>query len=383
MRQAEETPGGRRHVGGGGRVVLAAPRSFCAGVRRAIDIVDEALRRYPPPVYVRKQIVHNHHVVRDFERRGVVFVDSEDEVPEGAVCVFSAHGVSPMVRARAAGRQLDVIDATCPLVAKVHQQTRRYARDNRTILLIGHADHEEVEGTYGEAPDRTIVVADVADVARLALPRDAPVAYLTQTTLSLDETAEVIAALEARFDDLHGPGSDDICYASQNRQNAVKQIAAVTDVVLVVGSTNSSNSVRMVEVATRAGTPAHLLPDVTHLDHAWLADARSVGLSSGASVPELLVEQVVERLAQLGFDQIELVRTATENITFSLPGSLATPRPDADTAPPAQLDPEHGGTDHTPGERGVPAGVGTGGATALDRLAAGLAQDLTKPTPSR
>ncbi len=324
MRQAEKTPetGAPRAR----RVVLAEPRSFCAGVRRAIDIVEEALRQYKPPVYVRKQIVHNHYVVRDFERRGVVFVDSEADVPEGAVCVFSAHGVSPMVRESAANRQLRVIDATCPLVAKVHQQTRRYARDDRTILLIGHADHEEVEGTYGEAPDRTIVVADVADVARLDLPRHEPVGYLTQTTLSLDETAEVIAALQERFDDLIGPGSDDICYASQNRQNAVKQIAAITDVVLIVGSPNSSNSVRMVEVAARAGTPAHLVPDVTHLDDNWLADAHAVGLSSGASVPELLVDQMVQRLARLGFDEIELVSTAVENITFALPSGLAPPR---------------------------------------------------------
>jgi 4-hydroxy-3-methylbut-2-enyl diphosphate reductase len=256
----------------------------------------------------------------------VVFVDSEDEVPEGAVCVFSAHGVSPTVREHAAERELRVIDATCPLVAKVHQQTRRYARDDRTILLIGHADHEEIEGTYGEAPDRTIVVADMADVDRLNLPRNEPVAYLTQTTLSLDETAEIIAALEERFDDLRGPGSDDICYASQNRQNAVKEIAAVTDVVLIVGSPNSSNSVRMVEVAARTGTPAHLVPDVTHLDREWLADAEAVGLSSGASAPELLVDEMIQRLAQLGFDQIELVRTATENITFALPSGLASPR---------------------------------------------------------
>jgi 4-hydroxy-3-methylbut-2-enyl diphosphate reductase len=324
MRQAEWTPEtGRAHRG---RVVLAEPRSFCAGVRRAIDIVDEVLRQYPPPIYVRKQIVHNHYVVRDFERRGVVFVDSEADVPEGAVCVFSAHGVSPTVREHAANRQLRVIDATCPLVAKVHQETRRYARDGRTILLIGHADHEEVEGTYGEAPDRVIVVADVADVARLDLPRHEPVAYLTQTTLSLDETADVIAALEARFDDLRGQGSDDICYASQNRQNAVRAIAASTDVVLVVGSHNSSNSVRMVEVAARSGTPAHLVPDVTELDESWLAGARAVGLSSGASAPELLVDQMVGRLAELGFDQLELIRTATENLTFALPSGLAPPR---------------------------------------------------------
>lgn len=330
MRQGEVTSETGRACRGG-RVVLAEPRSFCAGVRRAIEIVEEALRLYAPPIYVRKEIVHNHYVVRDFERRGVVFVDSEAEVPEGAVCVFSAHGVSPAVREQAADRQLRVIDATCPLVARVHQETRRYARDGRTILLIGHADHEEVEGTYGEAPDRTIVVADVADVARLDLPRHEPVAYLTQTTLSLDETAEVIAALEERFDDLRGPGSDDICYASQNRQNAVKEIAAVTDVVLVVGSRNSSNSVRMVEVAARTGIPAHLVPDVTELDESWLAGARAVGLSAGASAPEFLVDQVVERLAELGFDQLELIRTTTENITFALPSGLAQPR--RETAP--------------------------------------------------
>jgi 4-hydroxy-3-methylbut-2-enyl diphosphate reductase len=322
MRQRDET---RQS----GRVVLAEPRGFCAGVRRAIEIVEEALRQYEPPVYVRKEIVHNHYVVRDFERRGVVFVDSEAEVPEGAVCVFSAHGVSPAVRDNAAGRQLRVIDATCPLVSKVHQETRRYARDGRTILLIGHADHEEVEGTYGEAPDRTIVVADVADVARLDLPRHEPVAYLTQTTLAPDETADVIAAIEERFDDPRGQGSDDICYASQNRQVAVKEVAAVTDVVLVVGSRNSSNSVRMVEVAARTGTPAHLVPDVTELDGSWLAEARAVGVSAGASAPEILVDQVVQRLAELGFDQLELVRTATESITFALPSGLAPSRREA------------------------------------------------------
>jgi 4-hydroxy-3-methylbut-2-en-1-yl diphosphate reductase len=304
----------------GGRVVLAEPRSFCAGVRRAIDVVDDALLRHPAPIYVRKQIVHNQHVVRDFERRGVVFVDSEAEVPEGAVCVFSAHGVSPAVREQAARRQLRILDAVCPLVSKVHQQSRRFAREERTILLIGHVDHEEVAGTYGQAPERTIVIADLDDVARLDLPRSEPVAYLTQTTLALDETAEIIVALQERFDDLADPGSDDICYASQNRQNAIKQIAAVTDVVLVVGSPNSSNSVRMVEVAIRAGTPAHLLPDVTHLDPAWLAGARAVGLSSGSSVPEVLVGHTVQRLAELGFQEVEVVRAATENITFARPG---------------------------------------------------------------
>jgi len=322
----------------GGRVVLAEPRGFCAGVRRAIEIVEEALRQYSPPIYVRKEIVHNHYVVQDLERRGVVFVDSETQVPEGAVCVFSAHGVSPAVRERAADRQLRVIDATCPLVAKVHQESRRYARDGRTILLIGHADHEEVEGTYGEAPDRTTVVADVADVAKLDLPRHEPVAYLTQTTLSLDETADVIGALEARFDDLRGQGSDDICYASQNRQDAIKDIAAPADVVLVVGSRNSSNSVRMVEVAARTGTPAHLVPDVTELDESWLAGAHTVGLSAGASAPELLVDQVIERLAELGFDQLELIRTATENITFGLPSGLGPPRQVANPASAGEME---------------------------------------------
>jgi 4-hydroxy-3-methylbut-2-en-1-yl diphosphate reductase len=314
----------------GGRVVLAEPRSFCAGVRRAIQMVEAALERYPAPVYVRKEIVHNHYVVRDLERRGAVFVDSEDEVPEGAVCVFSAHGVSPAVRGNAAARQLNVIDATCPLVSKVHQGARRYAKADRTILLIGHEEHEEIEGTYGEAPDRTIIVADVDDVDRLELPRDEPVAYLTQTTLSLDETADVIAALEARFDDLRGPGSDDICYASQNRQTAVKEVAAATDVVLVVGSRNSSNSIRMVEVAARGGTPAFLVPDVTELDEKWLDGASSVGLSAGASAPEVLVDQVVERLAELGFDEVELIRTATETVTFALPGGLGPSRRGAD-----------------------------------------------------
>lgn len=315
----------------GGRVLLAEPRGFCAGVRRAIEIVEEALRQYSPPIYVRKEIVHNHYVVRSLEQRGVVFVDSETEVPEGAVCVFSAHGVSPAVRERAADRQLHVIDATCPLVSKVHQESRRYARDGRTILLIGHEEHEEVEGTYGEAPDRTTVVADVADVAKLDLPRNEPVAYLTQTTLSLDETADVIAALEDRFDDVRGQGSDDICYASQNRQDAVKEVAAHSDVVLVVGSRNSSNSVRMVEVAARAGTPAYLVPDVTELNESWLPEAGTVGLSAGASAPELLVDQVVERLAELGFDRLDLIRTATENITFGLPSGLGPPRHAANT----------------------------------------------------
>ncbi|GLW66957.1 4-hydroxy-3-methylbut-2-enyl diphosphate reductase 2 [Actinomadura rubrobrunea] len=315
-----------RPAGGAGapkRIILAEPRGFCAGVRRAIAIVERALEVYGPPVYVRKEIVHNHFVVRSLESRGARFVDSETDVPEGAVCVFSAHGVSPAVRSSAAGRGLEVIDATCPLVAKVHQEARRFARDGRTILLIGHADHEEVEGTYGEAPDRTVIVESVQDVAALDLPRDTPAAYLTQTTLSLDDTRGIVDALRARFDDLVGPASDDICYASQNRQNAIKAVAARSDLVLVVGSTNSSNSIRMVEVARGAGVPAHLVPDVGELDEDWLDGVRAVGVSAGASAPEILVDQLLDRLAELGYTEIDLETTATENVVFNIPAGLA------------------------------------------------------------
>jgi 4-hydroxy-3-methylbut-2-enyl diphosphate reductase len=304
-------------------VVLAEPRGFCAGVRRAIAIVERALEVHGPPVYVRKEIVHNHVVVRGLESRGARFVDSEAEVPEGAVCVFSAHGVAPAVREASAVRELQVIDATCPLVSKVHQEARRFARADRTIVLIGHRDHEEVEGTYGEAPERTLIVESVEDVAALALPRDAPLSYLTQTTLSLDDTAEVVAALKERFDDLRGPAGDDICYASQNRQNAVKALARRTDIVLVVGSVNSSNSIRMVEVARGAGVPAHLVPDVGELDERWLRGTRSVGVSAGASAPEILVEQLLDRLAALGYDRVEFETTATENVVFNVPAALA------------------------------------------------------------
>ncbi|KOV77713.1 4-hydroxy-3-methylbut-2-enyl diphosphate reductase [Streptomyces sp. NRRL WC-3618] len=313
-----EEPAGNR----GKTVVLAEPRSFCAGVQRAIDIVEAALERFGPPVYVRKQIVHNEHVVRDLETRGARFVDSEEEVPVGAVCVFSAHGVSPAVRQGAADRELQVIDATCPLVAKVHQESRRFVEDRRTILLIGHAEHEEVEGTYGEAPEHTLVVSTVDEVRALDLPRDAPVAYLTQTTLALDETREIIEAMEERFDDLRGPGSDDICYASQNRQNAVKAVAARTGLVLVIGSTNSSNSVRMVEVARDAGTPAHLVPGPDDLDESWLAGVDSVGVSAGASAPGTLVDGLLRRLAALGYSTVEVERTTTEDIVFGLPSQL-------------------------------------------------------------
>ncbi|MER7049857.1 4-hydroxy-3-methylbut-2-enyl diphosphate reductase [Streptomyces jumonjinensis] len=307
------------------RVVLAQPRGFCAGVRRAIGIVERALDLHGAPVYVRKEIVHNHYIVSELEKRGARFVDSEDEVPEGALCVFSAHGVSPAVRAGAAHRGLEVIDATCPLVAKVHQEALRYARDGRIILLVGHVGHEEVEGVQGEAPEHTIVIETVEDVQRLDLPDDTPVAYLTQTTLSFDETARVVAELHRRFSDIVGPHGDDICYASQNRQNAVEELARRSDLVLVVGSRNSSNSLRMVEVAREHGCAAHLVPDVTHLDEQWLNGVTSIGVSSGASAPEILVRELVDRLAALGHDDVELQRGVPEDVVFSMPGRLADP----------------------------------------------------------
>ncbi|WP_114257625.1 4-hydroxy-3-methylbut-2-enyl diphosphate reductase [Streptomyces sp. Go-475] len=303
-------------------MLLAEPRGFCAGVDRAISMVEQALETYGEPVYVRKQIVHNEHVVRELQGRGARFVDSEDEVPEGAICVFSAHGVSPAVRDNSARRGLRVIDATCPLVAKVHQEAKRASANGRTIVLIGHADHEEVEGTFGEAPDRTVVVPTVDSARRLELPEGTEVTFLTQTTLSLDETRDIITELTRRFPGIQGPGTDDICYASQNRQNAVKEIAARSDVVLVVGSDNSSNSVRMVEVARGRGTPAYLVNDVSRLDESRLAGADAVGVTAGASAPEFLVRQLLNRLDELGYTGREVVRTTTENVTFAVPGSL-------------------------------------------------------------
>ncbi|MEW2305596.1 4-hydroxy-3-methylbut-2-enyl diphosphate reductase [Streptomyces sp. NPDC006655] len=309
-------------MSGGKQVLLAEPRSLCAGVRRAMAIIDLALEQHGAPVYVRKEIVHNHYVVREFQRRGVRFVDSELEVPEGAVCVFSAHGVSPQVRQNADARGLDVLDATCPLVAKVHQEARRFARDGRTLLLIGHADHEEVEGTYGHAPEQTVVVETVADAEALDLPPDAPVAYLTQTTLSVDETKDIIAVLRGRFTDLRGPATDDICYASQNRQDGIRAIVDRCELVLVVGSTNSSNSIRMVEVARRLGGRAELVPDVTRFDPAWLDGVSTVGVSAGASAPEILVDELLDRLAELGYEDRAVERVATEDIVFSPPARL-------------------------------------------------------------
>ncbi|WP_406515248.1 4-hydroxy-3-methylbut-2-enyl diphosphate reductase [Streptomyces sp. NBC_00873] len=327
------------------RVLLAEPRGACAGVHRAIETVERALEVHGSPVYVRKQIVHNEHVVRELEEKGARFVDSEEEVPVGAVCIFSAHGVSPQVRGNARGRELKVIDATCPLVAKVHQEARRFARDKDTLILIGHADHEEIEGTYGEVPDRTVVVENAEEARRLDLPPGTSAAYLTQTTLSVDDTAEIVAVLHERFPGLTGPGSADICYASQNRQNAVKAIAGRSDLVLIVGSVNSSNSLRMVEVAQAAGAKARLLPGSDLLDPTWLEGVGTVGLSAGASVPEVLVERVLERLAELGFAEVETEVSATENVVFKLPPELEEQTPQEGAGGGAADD--HGTVDET------------------------------------
>lgn len=298
-------------------VLLASPRSFCAGVERAVEIVERLLDQRGGPIYVRKQIVHNIHVVRSLEARGAVFVEELVEVPFGATAVFSAHGVSPAVRAEARERSLDVLDATCPLVTKVHSEARRFAERGDTIVLIGHAGHEEVEGTLGEAPGQMVLVETVSDVEALEIT--GPVSYLTQTTLAVDETAEVIEALHRRFPQLRGPGSDDICYATTNRQIAIRDVAARSDLVLVVGSKNSSNSVRMVELAARSGTPAYLIDDASEIDPAWLAGVSSVGLSAGASAPPGLVDEVVEALRALGPVEVSTHTTATETIAFTLP----------------------------------------------------------------
>ena len=303
----------------GKKVVLAAPRGYCAGVDRAVQIVERALDTVGAPVYVRKEIVHNRHVVGELEKRGAVFVESEDEVPEGATLVFSAHGVSPAVRANSEARQLQVIDATCPLVTKVHIEAKRFDRGGRRIVLVGHRGHEEIEGTAGEAPDSTIVVESVEEVEALPFDRNEPLAYLTQTTLSVDDTLQIVEALRNRFSDIAEPRSDDICYATQNRQVAVKAIAPRCDVILIVGAFNSSNSNRMVEVARAAGTPAYLVPDESNLQPEWLEGAETVGVSSGASAPEVLVDRLLARLKDFGFEDVEIHEVTTEDVTFSLP----------------------------------------------------------------
>ncbi len=305
------------------RILLAWPRGYCAGVERAIDTVERALAIYGPPVYVRKQIVHNIHVVRDLESKGAVFVEDECQIPEGSVCVLSAHGVAPSVYANAERRRLNVIDATCPLVTKVHLEARRFAREGRTILLIGHQGHEEVVGTTGEAPDRTVLVQSPDDARMVNIPDDpSALAYLTQTTLSVDETNEIIDALRERFPEIQGPPREDICYATQNRQDAVKDLAREADVILVIGSRNSSNSKRLVEVARSLGTPAHLIDDASEIEPAWLDGTETVGVTSGASAPEWLVRRVIEHLAQFGANDVKELHTVEESMRFSLPATV-------------------------------------------------------------
>ncbi len=310
-------------------MLLAAPRGYCAGVDRAVVTVEKALDLYGPPVYVRKQIVHNKHVVGTLEQRGAVFVEELDEVPEGSTVVFSAHGVSPAVHAQAAERGLKTIDATCPLVTKVHNEARRFADEGYNILLIGHEGHEEVEGTAGEAPDSITLVQSPADVARLELPIDAKVAWLSQTTLSVDETMQTVDTIRASYPNLLDPPSDDICYATQNRQVAVKEISSGADLVLVVGSANSSNSVRLVEVALENGAhTAYRVDDATEIEDAWFEGVKTVGVTSGASVPENLVDGVLALLADRGYPAATPVHTAEESLIFALPPEL--PRHPAD-----------------------------------------------------
>ena len=304
------------------RVLLAAPRGYCAGVERAIDIVEVALATYGPPVYVRKQIVHNLHVVRDLETRGAVFVEELDEVPEGSTVVFSAHGVSPAVHAEAKVRRLRVIDATCPLVTKVHQEARKFAAKGYDIVLVGHAGHEEVAGTMGHAPKAVHLVGDEDEAARVQVADPERVAYLTQTTLSVDETAGVIDTLRGRFPVLAGPRSDDICYATQNRQAAVKTLARDCQLVLVIGAENSSNSVRLVEVARAAGAQSHLVSQASAIDPAWFEGVDTVGISSGASAPEWLVGELVAALVERGATEVREVEVIPEDVHFALPGSL-------------------------------------------------------------
>jgi 4-hydroxy-3-methylbut-2-en-1-yl diphosphate reductase len=299
------------------KVLLAAPRGYCAGVERAVEAVERALQRHGAPVYVRKQIVHNAHVVRDLENKGAVFVDEETEVPEGAVVVLSAHGVAPEVHENSAARRLTVLDATCPLVTKVHLEARRFAAKDRTIVLIGHAGHEEVVGTTGQAPDRTVLVQDVAEARSLRVVDPDNLAYLTQTTLSVDETNEIVEALRDRFPSIEGPPREDICYATQNRQDAVKELARRADVVLVIGSDNSSNSKRLAEVAREQGTPAHLVDDETEVDPAWLDGSDVVGITSGASAPEWLVDRMLSWLASRGANEVEELRLTEEHVRFA------------------------------------------------------------------
>lgn len=305
------------------KVLLAAPRGYCAGVDRAVVTVQKALDLYGAPVYVRKQIVHNKHVVETLEKRGAIFVEETDEVPEGATVIFSAHGVSPAVHESAKSRNLKTIDATCPLVTKVHQEAKRFASEDYQILLIGHQGHEEVEGTAGEAPDHVQLIDKAEDIEKLEIKDPSKLIWLSQTTLSVDETLSTVKALKEKFPLLNDPPSDDICYATQNRQLAVKEIAPQSDLVLVVGSRNSSNSVRLVEVALETGAKAAYLIDyASEMKEEWLSGVETVGVTSGASVPEILVEDLLARLKDFGFNSVEVVTKAEEHLLFAMPPEL-------------------------------------------------------------
>jgi 4-hydroxy-3-methylbut-2-enyl diphosphate reductase len=305
------------------RVILAQPRGFCAGVERAIDIVERALTKFGPPIYVRHEIVHNRHVVADLRARGAVFVDELDEVPEGAITVFSAHGVARKVEAAAANRALPVIDATCPLVAKVHAEGRRYAAQGREIVLIGHAGHAEVEGTIGQIDGKVYLVQTVEDANRLGVENPEKLSYITQTTLSVDDTRGIINALKERFPDITGPDVRDICYATQNRQEAVHDLAKLVDMILVVGSKNSSNSNRLREIGAELGRPSYLIDDAAALQPGWFEHVRTVGLTAGASAPEVLVQGVIEGLRRFGQVEIELLAGTPEDVKFKLPVEVA------------------------------------------------------------
>jgi 4-hydroxy-3-methylbut-2-en-1-yl diphosphate reductase len=304
------------------RLLLASPRGYCAGVERAVEILERALELHGPPVYVRKQIVHNAHVVRDFEARGAIFVEREEDVPEGAPLVLSAHGVAPQVYENAAARGLETIDATCPLVSKVHAEARLFAERGYTIFLVGHAGHEEVIGTMGEAPEATVLVETAADAELVQPPQIARLACITQTTLSVDDTTEIVSVLRRRFPGIEAPQKDDICYATTNRQRAVKRLVERIDLLLVVGSRNSSNSNRLVEVAQARGVEAHLIDDESEIQEAWLHGVETVGLTSGASAPESLVRRVVGWFHERGVTQVEELEAPAENVTFRLPREL-------------------------------------------------------------
>ena len=305
------------------KVILAQPRGFCAGVVRAIEIVERALQKYGPPVYVRHEIVHNKHVVESLKAKGAVFVEDVSEVPDNAVTIFSAHGVAKSVEDEASQRSLPVLNATCPLVTKVHNQGKRYVGQGRKLILIGHAGHPEVEGTMGQIPSPVILVQNEADVEKLDLPIDTPVAYVTQTTLSVDDTQGIIQALQRKFTDIVGPETRDICYATQNRQSAVRDLSKLVDIILVVGATNSSNSNRLREIGEESGLPSYLIADGSELNPKWLEGVKAVGLTAGASAPEVLVEDVIDTLRRLGPVEVSIMDGRQEKIEFRLPAELA------------------------------------------------------------